>query len=114
MTAHDLGYKWKGGVLVYKMAGDVSVASDSRCRWSLWTFWVKSVHDNEQSELFFTVWLLAAWKLSPMVGTVYGPEVYAGKSAQNHLLNTTPNVIPFLLYFVYVVLTGHLSPLDRH
>lgn len=51
-----------------------------------------------------------------MVGTVYGPELYAGKSAQHHFLNAAPNVILFLLYFlyVYVVLTGHLSLHDRH
>lgn len=50
---------------------------------------------------------------------MYGPELYAGKSAQHHLLNAAPNVIPFLLYFLYVYvvgicLAGHLSPHNRH
>lgn len=56
------------------------------------------------NSLFFHLWVSAAWKLSPMVGTVYGPELYAGKTAQYPLLNAEQNIHKMWLYFVYIYL----------
>lgn len=51
----------------------------------------------------FSLQLSAGWKLSPMVGAVYGPELYAGKSALKTSVSEPHNtfyysvVISFLL-----------------